>query len=130
VRRLTLAWALLPATGGVLFGDDWGWPGVHTDVLAFAACLGRARGRAVVHATELGRQMKEPRLQHVCQAEPTVASLMRRISAVWEANASNTGRFCVEGHHEIVMFGVGQWVLIKTPESTAPEKCAALPSVG
>ena len=51
---------------------------------------------------------------------------MRHIGLEWGRTHSNTGRFCVEGAHEIVMYGVGQWVLIKTPESTTPKQCAPL----
>ena len=126
LHELTVAWSLLPSTGGVLFGDDWGWTGVHADLLAFLACLGRAGPLAVAQATELGRQLGEPALQRECRPEPTPAALMRHIHVEWGRTHSNTGRFCVEGGHELAMFGVGQWVLFKTPESRTPTFCAPL----
>ena len=47
LHELGLAWRLLPSSGGVLIGDDWGWPGVHADLLSFAACLGSAGPQAL-----------------------------------------------------------------------------------
>jgi hypothetical protein len=37
--ELKASWALLP-DGGVLFGDDWSWPAVRTDVERFSAFIG------------------------------------------------------------------------------------------
>jgi len=126
LHELVLAWSLLPPTGGVLIGDDWGWSGVHTDLLAFTACLGHAGPQATAHATELGRQLGEEGLLRKCQEDPTPAALMHRVKQHWARAHVNTGRWCVRGSHELLMFGVGQWVLVKTPESSTPTTCAPL----
>ena len=165
MHELGLAWRLLPSSGGVLIGDDWGWPGVHADLLSFAACLGSAGPQALpapsapsapaapstltapstrpaprhlgtsvprqatAHATEIGRLLGEEGLQQECREQPTPAALLRRVKQHWDRHHVNTGRFCVRGSHEILMFGVGQWVLIKTPESRTPATCASLASL-
>ena len=36
--ELNIAWSVVPC-GGLLFGDDWGWPAVKNDVLKFAKNL-------------------------------------------------------------------------------------------
>ena len=182
MHELGLAWRLLPSSGGVLIGDDWGWPGVHADLLSFAACLGSAGPQALsassapsappvssapsapsapstltapstcpaprhlgtsaprhlgtsaprqaaAHATEIGRLLGEEGLQQECREQPTPAALLRRVKQHWDRHHVNTGRFCVRGSHEILMFGVGQWVLIKTPQSKTPATCASLTSL-
>ena len=85
--------------------------------------------QATAHATEIGRLLGEEGLQQECREEPTPAALLRRVKQHWERTHVNTGRFCVRGSHEILMFGVGQWVLIKTPESRTPATCASLASL-
>lgn len=42
--ELRLGWDLL-APGGILFGDDWSWEAVRTDVLRFAATVATSPGR-------------------------------------------------------------------------------------
>lgn len=44
--ELQAAWSLL-APGGVLFGDDWAWPGVRGDVQAFSRTIQADTGRMV-----------------------------------------------------------------------------------
>ena len=85
--------------------------------------------QAAAHATEIGRLLGEEGLQQECRGEPTPAALLRRVKQHWERTHVNTGRFCVRGSHEILMFGVGQWVLIKTPESRTPATCTSLASL-
>jgi hypothetical protein len=85
--------------------------------------------QATAHATEIGRLLSEEGLQQECREQPTPAALLRRVKQHWERTHVNTGRHCVRGSHEILMFGVGQWVLIKTPESKTPATCASLASL-
>ena len=85
--------------------------------------------QAAAHATEIGRLLGEEGLQQECREQPTPAALLRHVKLHWERTHVNTGRFCVRGSHEILMFGVGQWVLIKTPESRTPATCASLASL-
>ena len=88
-----------------------------------------APGQATAHATEIGRLLGEEGLQQECREQPTPAALLRRVKQHWNRHHVNTGRFCVRGSHEILMFGVGQWVLIKTPQSKTPATCASLTSL-
>ena len=88
-----------------------------------------APGQATAHATEIGRLLGEEGLQQECREQPTPAALLRRVKQRWDRHHVNTGRFCVRGSHEILMFGVGQWVLIKTPQSKTPATCASLTSL-
>ena len=85
--------------------------------------------QATAHATEIGRLLGEEGLQQECREQPTPAALLRRVKQRWDRHHVNTGRFCVRGSHEILMFGVGQWVLIKTPQSKTPATCASLTSL-
>ena len=41
LQELGVAWQTLPVNG-MLYGDDWGWRAVRTDVARFAECIGPA----------------------------------------------------------------------------------------
>ena len=109
---------------------------LYTHCTLYAPCTSAPRhpgtsapGQATAHATEIGRLLGEEGLQQECREQPTPAALLRRVKQRWDRHHVNTGRFCVRGSHEILMFGVGQWVLIKTPQSKTPATCASLTSL-
>ena len=111
-NELQLAWAALPR-GGLLFGDDWGWDGVHHDVLLFAQCLGPAGAQAQAHGSAIGRLLGEPTLSRPCIAVRDNAGLLKRQGVYWQRNHSDTARWCVDGAHEVLLYGRGHWMLVK-----------------
>lgn len=61
--ELKASWALLP-DGGVLFGDDWSWPAVRTDVERFSTLVGSEidLGRLKILSVKLGAETQGGRI--------------------------------------------------------------------
>jgi hypothetical protein len=61
--ELKASWALLP-DGGVLFGDDWSWPAVRTDVERFSQTLGSEidSDRLKILSVKLGSEIQGGRI--------------------------------------------------------------------